>query len=349
MIQQLKNAFWYAGVDQLSFEAIRPKIRKANRTMIIVLSSFATVLIFIMLLSSFKSESIMQNKIVYAIGLAMSIIVLILATTVAKKVEGFVTPLMYSSYTIYYLYGILIGAVTDPNGKTVTFMVMLVFMPTLFIDRPIHVISTTSIYVTLFVVLCLLNKQGTVLSVDLMDAVIFGILGAASGSVVNHMKVRGYLSEHKLQEISRLDQLTQMNNQNAYKLDLYTIHDTFRHSLACVYVDVNGLHDLNNEKGHAEGDKMLQFIAKQIMDYFGTTLTYRVGGDEFVAFVPDPDRNELTRKIENLIQAIEECDYSVAIGYEVSNSRHLSIEELVKAADLRMQEDKRIFHKERGK
>ena len=94
---------------------------------------------------------------------------------------------------------------------------------------------------------------------------------------------------------------------------------------------------------------MLQLIAKEILIYFGAELTYRVGGDEFVAFVPDPDRNELTQKIGDLIQAIEERSYSIAVGYEVSSARLFSVEELVKAADLRMQEDKRIFHKERGK
>ena len=349
MIQQLRNAFLYAGVDRLSFEAIRPKIRKANRTMTIVTSAFATILIALVFISSFKSEGIKQNKVVYGIGLIMSILVLVLSTTIARKHDKFVMPLVYAAYSIYYLYGILIGAVTDPTGKTVTFMVMLVFMPTLFIDRPIHVILVSTSYITLFVVLCFINKTGAVLSVDAMDAVIFGILGAASGSVINHMKVRGYLSEQKLQEISRLDQLTGLNNQNAFKIDLYSLHEHYKHTLACVYIDANGLHDLNNKKGHAEGDKMLQLVANEVLIYFGAELTYRVGGDEFVAFIPDPDRNELTQKIEDLVQAIEECSYSIAVGYEVSSARHFSIEELVKTADLRMQEDKRIFHKERGK
>lgn len=349
MIQLLRNAFLYAGVDRLSFEAIRPKIRKANRTMTIVTSAFATILIALVFISSFKSEGIKQNKVVYGIGLIMSILVLVSSTTIARKHDKFIMPLVYAAYSIYYLYGIIIGAVTDPTGKAVTFMVMLVFMPTLFIDRPIHVILVTTLHIALFIVLCFINKTGTVLSVDVMDAVIFGILGTASGSVINHMKVQGYLSEQKLQEVSRLDQLTGLNNQNAFKIDLYSLHEHYKHTLACVYIDANGLHDLNNEKGHAEGDKMLQLIAKEILIYFGAELTYRVGGDEFVAFAPDPDRNELTQKIEDLIQAIEERSYSIAVGYEVSSARLFSVEELVKAADLRMQEDKRIFHKERGK
>ena len=191
MIQLLRNAFLYAGVDRLSFEAIRPKIRKANRTMTIVTSAFATILIALVFISSFKSEGIKQNKVVYGVGLIMSILVLVSSTTIAKKHDKFIMPLVYAAYSIYYLYGIMIGAVTDPTEKAVTFMVMLVFMPTLFIDRPIRVILVTTLYITLFVVLCFTNKTGAVLSVDVMDAVIFGILGTASGSEINHMTVQG--------------------------------------------------------------------------------------------------------------------------------------------------------------
>lgn len=344
MVQKLINALIYAGVDKDSFELVRPQIRKANRTMTIVLSAFASILIFAMVLSSFKAESIRQNRVVYELGLFMSLMVLGLSTTATRKFERLIMPLVYVAYAIYYVYGILIGAITDPTGKTVTFMVMLVFLPTLFIDRPIHSILTTIFYVTIFVILCLMNKEDKVLSVDTMDAVIFGILGVASGCVVNHMKVRGYVSEQMLHEVSRTDQLTQMNNQNAFKLDLYTFYGSFKKTLACIYIDANGLHKLNNERGHREGDKMLQYVANQIIENFGKETTYRTGGDEFVAFVPDTGRRAIAKKIADISKAVEEKGYSIAVGYEIVSSHHFSIEELVHNADLRMQEAKNLYH-----
>ena len=30
----------------------------------------------------------------------------------------------------------------------------------------------------------------------------------------------------------------------------------------CVYIDANGLHELNNERGHEAGDLMLRFVAE---------------------------------------------------------------------------------------
>lgn len=344
MVQKFVNALLYAGVDKDSFELVRPRIKEANRTMTIVLSAFASILIFAMVLSSFKSSSIKQNRIVYELGLVLSLVILGLSATATRKFDKLVMPLVYLSYAIYYVYGILIGAITDPTGKTVTFMVMLVFLPTLFIDRPIHSILTTIFYVTVFVILCLMNKKGDVLSVDTMDAVIFGLLGVSSGCVVNHMKVRGYVSERMLHEVSRTDQLTQMNNQNAFKLDLYTFYGSFKKTLACIYIDANGLHKLNNERGHREGDKMLQCVAELIMENFGKETTYRTGGDEFVAFVPDTGRRAISKKIAEISKAVEEKGYSIAVGYEIVSSHHFSIEELVHNADLRMQEAKNLYH-----
>lgn len=351
MVQEIKNMVLYSGTDRQNYERVKPNIQKANRIMTTVLSSFATILIFAMLVISCKSNSIENNRIVYQLGLIMSIIVLIASVTIARKYDWVIMLLVYCSYSIYYLYGILIGAITDPTGKTVTFMVMLVFMPTLFIDRPLHVFMVTSIYIAIFIVLCLKYKTGAVLSIDVMDAIIFGILGVSSGCVINHMKIRGYVSDYnlkasesQLKEISRIDQLTQMNNQNAFKLDMHKISDIYKNSIACVYIDVNGLHQLNNEKGHDAGDTMLRFIAKQVQEYFGYELSYRAGGDEFVAFVLDVKREELVNTITNFIDSIEKAEYSVSLGYEFSSTRCRTITKLVQNAELRMREEKKIYH-----
>jgi diguanylate cyclase (GGDEF)-like protein len=239
------------------------------------------------------------------------------------------------------MYGILIGTITDPAGKTVTFMVMLVFLPTLFIDRPIHSAITTTSYVAIFIALCTKHKTGDVLFVDVIDAIVFGLLGVASGLVINLIKVRSFVFERKLHAISRLDQMTQMQNQNAFMMDLTTVSNIFRNSLACVYIDANGLHDLNNVKGHAEGDKMLKCVAETVTEIFGNKVTYRVGGDEFVAFAPDIRQTELSHKIIEMITKIEDNGYSIAVGYEVVHTHQFNVDEFIKAADFRMQEDKK--------
>lgn len=346
MLTKLKNVFLYAGVDRLSYERARPKILKANLIMATVISALAAFLISILLISSFKSESIQQNRIVYELGLIMSLVILLASLTVTRRHPKIIMVIVYASYSIYYLYGILIGAITDPAGKTVTFMVMLVFMPILFIDRPLHILLVTTGYVIIFVALCLKTKVGAVLSIDSMDAVIFGVLGIVSGSVINHMKVKGYILEQRLQEISRIDQLTQMRNRNAYEFELDSIPELCKHSLGCLYIDVNGLHEINNEKGHEFGDKMLKRIATEIKYAFTDELSYRIGGDEFIAFIPDITEEELEKKIFEMIEKIEAENYHVATGYEVASIRHLSMYSLTKSAEAKMFRDKKRYYKD---
>lgn len=346
-MRKLKEYLFYAGVDHSMAQRVIDKMRVANLMMTGTLSAIATVLITVMFVLSFNSNSVQQNRTVYLVGLLLSLMIFMLSW-VAKRFIWLVTPLVYAAYSVYYLYGIFIGAITDPGGKTVTFMVMLVFMPILYVNRPIRVILLTVIYDTLFILLCLANKTGSVLSVDIIDAVFFGVLGVASGLVVNHMKIRGYVSEQKLQEISRVDQLTQVNNRNAFEFDLFSLNNKCRHSLACVYIDVNGLHELNNTKGHEYGDEMLKFVAQQIKNTFSEEFTYRVGGDEFVVFVPDIPKAEIGYDVKLMANELKDYGYYIATGYSFMNLRQLSIETLIKTAEAEMFRNKKQFYKDRN-
>ena len=345
MLKKWKNFLLYAGVDHHSFERVKPKIQQTNTIMTTVLSSFAALLIATMFLFSFLSEGIKQNQMVYLIGLIVSSVISLISMTIAKKNTWIASFLIYLSYTIYFLYGIFIGTITDPDGKTVTFMVLLVFMNILFINRPINSIIITGIHVFLFIILCKINKTGAVLSVDIIDAIVFGILGSTSGAIVNHMKVRGYVLEQSLQEISRIDQLTQMRNRNAYEFEHNSIPDLCKHSLGCIYIDVNGLHEANNANGHQYGDEMLKHIAAQIKYAFTNELSFRIGGDEFIAFAPDKSLEEVEKTVREMVEKIEINDYHVAVGYEVAKVRHLSIENLIKDAEGKMFRDKNQYYK----
>lgn len=344
MLERLKSTLLYAGADRSSIKRILPEIRKTNRTMLGTLSIIAALLIGTMLIFSFTSPGLRQNRMVYIIGSALSVAVFLLSF-VAKNHDWLVNPLAYVACSIYYVYGIFLGTVTEPEGKTVTFIVMLVIMPILFIERPLKTGLTVIFYDIVFICLCLINKTGKVQTIDIIDGVLFGILGIASGTVVNQMKVRGYISEQKVREISRVDQLTGVNNRNAYELDLFSVPEGCKHNLACVYIDVNGLHELNNKKGHKAGDIMLTCVAEQIKKQFPSGTVYRIGGDEFLVFIPDTSRADVGYNAIELTKAIEEKGYHVAIGYETAGIRYLSIDDLVKTAEVKMFMDKTIFYK----
>lgn len=340
----LKNILFYAGADRSSVKRIGPKIRKANCTMVSILSATATLLIGVALRKSFSAPGLAQNRMVYVFGIFLSVAILSLSF-LARKRSWLVMPLVFLADLVYYAYGIFIGAFTDPGGKTVTFMVILILMSITFIKPPINIILATLVYDGIFVVCCLINKADPVLSTDLTDATIFGVLGIVSGIMINRMKIRGYISEEQTKEISRIDQLTNVQNRNAYELDLFSISQRFKRFLTCIYIDVNGLHELNNTKGHEAGDEMLKFVANQIKETFSDGYIYRTGGDEFVVFIPDMMSGDEDHLAKFLLERIEKRGYHVAIGYETSRLKHHSLEDLIKTAELKMFQNKNDYYK----
>ena len=115
------------------------------------------------------------------------------------------------------------------------------------------------------------------------------------------------------------------------------------HFLACVYVDANGLHELNNSRGHQVGDQMLQELARQMRAQFGEQYTYRIGGDEFLAFVADRQAAEVERLGSQLEAglAAKQIHISVGIQWEEAVS---SMDELVEAAEQKMYAAKRAYY-----
>ena len=353
MSEKIKNWLLYAGFKKEEYQSVLPMINDTNRILTVSVSAFATILISIMALSASRLEGVKPNQIIYIVGALISLTLFLASLFLAKKHKALISPLMIASYSIFYIYGILIGTITSPHEKTVTFIVMLVYLPTLFIDRPLHILTTTILYNTIFIGLCFQTKTGGVLDNDVIDAVVFGILGIASGTIINHMIIKGYISEYKLAEaneklrlINRTDSMTGMQNRAAYDKDITKLSSISKECLACIYIDADGLKIINDTFGHKSGDIMLKFVAEKIVDHFGSDLTYRTGGDEFVAFVPDPGDFEIKTRTDRMIKEIEDRGYHVSVGWKIHDLNVLSMPDLEKEAENFMYDKKEQFHNE---
>lgn len=144
------------------------------------------------------------------------------------------------------------------------------------------------------------------------------------------------------------DVLTGLLNRNSFekKRRRYAEHCT--HSVACIYADVNGLHELNNNRGHEAGDRMLQFVARRIKDQFGEEDTYRIGGDEFVAFSVDEEENVIQEKMKRIDTALVKAGYHASIGIAWKETP-VDMEVLIKQAEKQMYEEKRQWYQNQGK
>ena len=149
------------------------------------------------------------------------------------------------------------------------------------------------------------------------------------------------------------DALTGLYNRNRYEMDLLTYPDRYEHSLACVYIDVNGLHELNNSSGHEAGDNMLKTVAAQIRKMFGEQYTYRIGGDEFLAYVTDRQDPAVRKCVKDFVSIVGSAGYSVAVGVATESAGDIDVGALCRKAEKRMYLDKeehyRVLREQQGR
>jgi diguanylate cyclase (GGDEF)-like protein/PAS domain S-box-containing protein len=120
--------------------------------------------------------------------------------------------------------------------------------------------------------------------------------------------------------------------------------------LAVLFLDLDGFKHINDSLGHPTGDKLLQSIAKRLVECVrGSDTVSRQGGDEFVVLLLDIEEPEdaalLARKILQGVAGshpIERHDLHVtaSIGVSVYPDDGLDAETLIKNADTAMYQAK---------
>lgn len=115
-----------------------------------------------------------------------------------------------------------------------------------------------------------------------------GILADAIGQTLENRR----LFEEVRGESMR-DHLTGLLNRRAFDADVErfaTEARTGEGSLSLFFLDVDGFKALNDQRGHEQGDRVLQRIGRALMAQARVSdRAYRYGGDEFVVLVPNVD------------------------------------------------------------
>ncbi|WP_407572701.1 diguanylate cyclase domain-containing protein [Deinococcus altitudinis] len=161
-----------------------------------------------------------------------------------------------------------------------------------------------------------------------------------------------------LEAAARTDALTGLGNRRAFDEALdAVINSSKRHlfSVSVLSLDLDGLKGVNDQGGHAQGDRYLTTFARAMRSALRREDTlYRVGGDEFMAILPhtgpEGSQGVLLRVREAVLEVhalgFDRADVSAWIAvYPVEAG---TLEELVRLSDERLYQNKRQHHRERG-
>ena len=112
--------------------------------------------------------------------------------------------------------------------------------------------------------------------------------------------------------------------------------------LAIVMCDINGLKEINDQKGHDAGDKFIVQTAQTLKSVFGKRHVYRFGGDEFIAVLPNITHPAFQKLLET---AKSQLGATASLGTTISGTKDTDFESLLKAADMYVAVKKAIQQK----
>lgn len=347
MFQKLKAILLYANATPKEWASIKPELHRSNRTRLTVFSAVAAVFLLVMVLLTLPLPQ--YDSANYLLPLVFCLIMLAGARLAGSR-PVLLDHLVVIFIAMLYAFSINVSTLSNPTQTAGTFLAFLLTIPLLMILRPIENIGLIVLFEAVFSAMVLLVKENPAIRyTDIANGVIFAAISMIISTYMTCIAVENFVIKDRMTHLASFDQLTRLQNRNAYELSLPGYPARAAASLSCVYLDANGLHELNNQKGHDAGDRMLKTVANALSGQFGSGDCFRVGGDEFIAFAPDVSPAELERKTAALRRTVEKSGYHASLGVSTRSVDGLDMYTLVKAAEKAMYQDKSEFYAATGR
>ncbi|MBA3514000.1 MAG: PAS domain S-box protein [Pyrinomonadaceae bacterium] len=185
-----------------------------------------------------------------------------------------------------------------------------------------------------------------------LEISISSVAGGGLVQVVRDITERKH-AEEKLRNVSLKDELTGLFNRRGllkYVAPYFDFARRQKKQLFMLFIDLDGMKQINDDFGHGEGDNALLNSAKILRSSFrDTDIIARIGGDEFTVVSTDSsaDSEQAVKRLKANLEAYnaqKEHTYKLAFSIGVAtleSERMTCFEELLEKADLSMYEQKR--------
>ena len=160
------------------------------------------------------------------------------------------------------------------------------------------------------------------------------------------------LEHAQLSERAKKDALTGILNKAATREEIEEFLSSPRvkeQNHAMLVIDIDNFKDINDNFGHLFGDTVLISIAENIVSVFRKAdVIGRVGGDEFLVFMKNVEKNIVLERAEQLCQRLRQqyegekqnVGISCSVGIALYNVDGLTYQELFERADYAMYQAK---------
>lgn len=210
MFTWIKNYLLYAKVDPVEFEKVKEAVSENNKKSLSAYSAmgiffFALILAFTLIS---KLDSVTDKVLVYSVAIVLNLVIFHCNKATSKSNQIATLVLMYLFNAELLGFGLFLAFVTTPNRMTVSLLVMQMLTPLIFTDKPYRFFLTTIILDIIFIILAIQIKPKEILAIDIIDVVIYGMIGLVVGSYMSRMKYERFVLERQVGQLNNEQQLT---------------------------------------------------------------------------------------------------------------------------------------------
>lgn len=152
-------------------------------------------------------------------------------------------------------------------------------------------------------------------------------------------------------QLSITDELTGLSNRRGFlKLASYLFQQSQRENkiFTLLFFDLDKFKQINDQFGHAEGDRVLKIFSKSLLQNFRCyDVIARLGGDEFCVFCSGLNQKDvagITQRLKNALNSVETTGYTIEFSVgsiQYDHKEHRTLESMLALADAKMYNDKK--------
>lgn len=168
------------------------------------------------------------------------------------------------------------------------------------------------------------------------------------GQIVKHLRTK-----KQLQRLANTDELTQLSNRRhiiGFAEKVFELASRGNSSLALVMFDIDYFKAFNDQFGHKIGDKVLQLVAQTCTPLLRKSdILGRIGGEEFLIFLPQTSEQEAVQVAERCRLAIaairasfmsDTTTITISSGVATYQEKFNTLDEMLNAADMALYQAK---------
>ena len=165
---------------------------------------------------------------------------------------------------------------------------------------------------------------------------VYGII-----AIVNNVTNEELLKQ-QLREKSITDQLTGLYNRSYFDELTHWKGGKLDYPLTIISADCDGLKGINDEFGHSAGDQYICYAKDALKQALpADAFLFRMGGDEFLAILPDTDEekaDQIVEEINEMVKQFKNKDFvlKLSVGSYTVSCPDDSIETAIKLSDKEM-------------